>query len=49
MLQVLSDPERGFSDFMAQIEEIKSETRGLDDRRARAITSSGGSWVPAGT
>ena len=27
MLQVLSDPERGFSDFMAQIEEIKSETR----------------------
>ena len=26
MLQVLSDPERGFSDFMAQIEEIKSET-----------------------
>ena len=27
MLQVLNDPERGFSDFMAQIEEIKSETR----------------------
>ena len=27
MLQVLSDPERGFSNFMAQIEEIKSETR----------------------
>ena len=27
MLQVLSNPERGFSDFMAQIEEIKSETR----------------------
>ncbi len=27
MLQVLNDPERGFSDFMAQIEEIKSDTR----------------------
>ena len=27
MLQVLSSPERGFSDFMAQIEDIKSDTR----------------------
>ena len=27
MLQVLSKPERGFSDFMAQIEDIKSDTR----------------------
>ncbi len=27
MLQVLNDPERGFGDFMAQIEKIKSETR----------------------
>ncbi len=27
MLQVLNDPERGFGDFMAQIEEIKSDTR----------------------
>ena len=27
MIQVLNDPERGFSDFMAQIEEIKSDTR----------------------
>ncbi len=27
MLQVQNDPERGFSDFMDQIEEIKSETR----------------------
>ena len=26
MLQVLNDPQSGFSDFMAQIEEIKSET-----------------------
>ena len=27
MLQVLNDPQSGFSDFMAQIERIKSETR----------------------
>lgn len=27
MLQVLNDPRQGFSDFMAQIERIKSETR----------------------
>ena len=27
MLQVLNDPQQGFSDFMAQIEQIKSETR----------------------
>ncbi len=27
MLQVLSEPARGFSDFMGQIEEIKRETR----------------------
>ena len=27
MLQVLNDPQQGFPDFMAQIEQIKSETR----------------------